>query len=56
MGDTVALLVLVYSGSGESSASGERGDERSEGLHNVVELRVTSVVLMNVRRRLERKA
>lgn len=43
MGNTVALLVLVNSGSGESSASGERGDERSEGLHIVGVLGVTSV-------------
>lgn len=56
MGNTVTLLVLVDSGSGKGSASGERGDKRSEGLHGVGELDVTSVIVMNVRRRLEEKA
>ena len=40
--------LLVRSGSGESSASDERGDDGGEGLHYVVELVVKSVVLMKV--------
>lgn len=40
--------LLVRSGSCESSASDERGDDSGEGLHYVVELVVKSVVLTNV--------
>jgi hypothetical protein len=40
--------LLVRSGSSESSASDERGDDSSEGLHYEVELVVKSVVLTKV--------
>lgn len=40
--------LLVRSGSCESSASDERGDDGSEGLHYVVEFVVKSVVLTKV--------
>ena len=40
--------LLVRSGSSESSASGERGDDSGESMHYVGELVVKSVVLTKV--------
>ena len=45
--DTVATLVLVVGRSGESSASSKGGEEGGEGLHCVVELDETSVLVSN---------
>jgi hypothetical protein len=45
--DTVATLVLVVGRSGESSASSKGGEEGGEGLHFVVELSETSVLVTN---------
>ena len=45
--DTVAILVLVDSRSGKSSASSKGGDEGDEGLHCVVGFDETSVLKTN---------
>jgi hypothetical protein len=45
--DARATLVLVDSGSGESSASSKGRKEGSEGLHFVVGLNETSVLVTN---------
>ena len=47
MVDASATLVLVDSGSGESSASSKGGKEGSEGLHFVVGSNETSVLVTN---------
>ena len=45
--DAVATLVLVVSRSCESGASSKGGEEGGEGLHCVVELDETSVLVSN---------
>lgn len=49
--DAIATLVLVNSRCGESSASGEGGEDSGEGLHCVVELDEMNVAVTSEERK-----